>query len=160
MEQPRPTVGRPRVLLDRRVERRLAAELFNRTWDLLAKKRRTAEEDDEMVHTAHASRFHWGVVGKPLNRSIGEWQLSRVYADLGRHEPAAYHGRRALELAQKRGLAPFYVAYGHEALARAAAVAGDRSLRASEIGKARRLAARVRSRDDRRMLLDDLSTIP
>jgi hypothetical protein len=151
---------RPRAAVDLRTHRRLAKELFNRTWDLLGKKRRTRAEDDEMMHTAHASRYHWSVVGRPLNDSIAEWQLSRVYSVLGRAEPAAYHGRRALEIARRYRLAPFYVAYGHEALARAAAVSGNRPARDSELRKAGRLVARIRSRDDRRMLEDDLATVP
>ena len=41
-----------------------------------------------MLHAAHASRFHWGEVGEPVNFARGEWQISRVYAVLGRPEPA------------------------------------------------------------------------
>jgi hypothetical protein len=41
--------------------RRLAADLFNRVWELLEMPVRTREQDDEMVHAAHASRYHWGV---------------------------------------------------------------------------------------------------
>lgn len=145
--------------LDRRTHRELGMELFNHTWDLLAQKRRTKEEEDEMLYSAYASRYHWGVVGRPLHRSISEWQISRVYAVLGRAEPAAYHGHRALEIALRGRLAPFYVAYGHEALARAAAIAGQRSVRETEIRRATRLATRIRSKDDRRMLLEDLATI-
>ena len=45
---------------------------------------------------ARASRFHWGEVGEPVNRVRGEWQCSRVYAVLGRAEPALWHARRCL----------------------------------------------------------------
>jgi hypothetical protein len=150
---------RSRSSLDRAAERRLAKELFNRTWDLLSKKRRTADENEQMLNAAHASRYHWGVVGRPLNRSIAEWQISRVYSALGRAEPASYHGQRALDIAVQHRLAPFYVAYGHEALARAAALNGNRSQRDSEIRSARKFGARVRDTDDRRMLEEDLATI-
>ena len=151
---------RRRTLVDREIHRELAGELFNRTWDLLGRKRRTKAEDEEMLNAAHASRYHWGVVGRPLQASIGEWQLSRVYSVLGRAEPATHHGRRALEIARRHRLAPFYVAYGHEALARAAAAAGERSVRDSEVRKAAELLARIRSADDRRMLEEDLATVP
>jgi len=151
---------RGRRFLEEATERGLAKKLFNGTWDLLGKKRRSRDEADEMLHMAHASRYHWGVVGRPLNRSIAEWQLSRVYSELGRSEPATFHGRRALEIAARSRLAPFYVAYGHEALARAAAIRGDRTGRDSEIRRARRILPRIRGRDDRRMLEEDLDTIP
>jgi len=113
-----------------------------------------------MVHAAHAARYHWGHAGTPLNVSIGEWQISRVYAVLGRAEPALYHGRRALEIARRGGLGRFYLAYAYEALARAAAVAGQRRARDRHLAQARRIGATVRDGDDRRMLLDDLATIP
>src|ERR1700693_6097609 len=45
---------------------------------------RTRDEEDEMLHAAHASRYHWGVVGQAENRARGEWQISRVYTVLGR----------------------------------------------------------------------------
>ena len=48
------------------LERRLATRLFNRVWELLERTGRSPHEDDEMVHAAHASRFHWGVVGEPV----------------------------------------------------------------------------------------------
>jgi len=39
-------------------ERRLAADLFNHTWELLETPERTPAQDDRMIHAAHASRFH------------------------------------------------------------------------------------------------------
>lgn len=61
-------------------ERKLAASLFNHVWDLMEKKNRTIEENDRMIHAAHASRYHWGNVGEPVNLARGEWQVSRVYS--------------------------------------------------------------------------------
>jgi len=40
---------------DVELHRRLGGELFNRAWDLLVLEQRTPEQDDEMVHAAHAS---------------------------------------------------------------------------------------------------------
>lgn len=37
-----------------------AKELFNLVWELLEKTTRTQEETDQMIHAAHASRYHWG----------------------------------------------------------------------------------------------------
>ena len=66
--------------LDAGVERQLAAGLFNQVWVLLDKLDRSAGDDDQMVHTAHASRYHWGAAGGPVQWARGEWQCSRVYA--------------------------------------------------------------------------------
>ncbi len=146
--------------ISKSVHRKIAGELFNDTWTLLDQRRRTREEDLEMVHAAHASRYHWGRAGGPLQESIGEWQISRVYATLGRPEPAAYHGRQALRIARANDLAPFYVAYAYEALARAASLAGARRERTAYLRQAERAGRSVRSADDRRMLTEDLATIP
>ena len=63
-----------------------------------------------MIHAAHASRYHWGEVGDDVNLARGEWQCSRVYAVLGRGEPALWHARRCVEIAEAdaeaRGLGP------------------------------------------------------
>jgi hypothetical protein len=146
--------------LNRSQHRKIGSDLFNYTWSLLEQKDRSPEVADEMLHAAHASRFHWGHAGKQLNRSVGEWQVSRVYSTLGRAEPALYHARRALETAQSGRLSSFYLAYAYEAMARASAVSGEHRARNRYLREARRVGAMVRDRDDRRMLLDDLATIP
>jgi hypothetical protein len=35
-----------------------------------------------MIHSAHASRYHWQAVGDASDKAIGEWQISRVYSVL------------------------------------------------------------------------------
>jgi hypothetical protein len=40
----------------------LAAQLFNETWRLLELQGRSEDDDDRMIHAAHASRHHWGQV--------------------------------------------------------------------------------------------------
>jgi DNA-binding transcriptional MerR regulator len=145
--------------LDPDDERRMAAALFNRTWDLLMRAQRTAVDDDEMIHTAHASRYHWGVVGKPMNLARGEWQCSRVYAVLGRPEPALHHASRCLALATEHGLGPFDVGAAHEAMARAYRVAGDPAKAAEHVAAADQAAAAIADDEDRRILDDDLADL-
>jgi hypothetical protein len=138
-------------------ERTLAAELFNGVWTLLEKPDRTVEDDDRMVHMAHASRYHWGQVGTEVNRSRGEWQCSRVYAVLGRAEPALHHGRRGLEICQANGIADWDLAFAYESLARASAVAGDPERARAYVEQA--LAVDIAEDEDRELLAADLATI-
>jgi hypothetical protein len=152
-------VRRKADVLTRAQHRRIGADLFNYTWTLLDRTERTADDEDEMLYAAHASRYHWGHAGTALNRSIAEWQISRVYATLKRPEPALYHARRSLEIARRNHLGRFYLAYAYEALARASAVAGETRARGRYLREARRIGSTVRDRDDRRMLLEDLATI-
>ena len=89
-------MSRPPVApeLDQATRRALAVGLFNYTWTLLENPNRSREQDDEMIHAAHASRYHWGEVGEAVNLARGEWLCSRVYSILGRAEPALWHARR------------------------------------------------------------------
>lgn len=102
--------------------RKFAVDLFNLTWDLLDKAMRTAEANDRLLHAVHASRYHWGEIGTPLEVERSEWQVSRVYAVLNRPEAALYHARRCLEICEATGIGDFDLAFAHEALARAFAV--------------------------------------
>ena len=141
-------------------ERKLAAELFNGVWALMETEDRTVAQDDRMLHMAHASRHHWEQVGTPANLARGEWLCSRVYAVLGRGEPALHHARRVLELCEEHGIGDWDLAFAHEALARAHAVAGDRAAAAAALERARAAAEDIADPQDRELLDADLRTIP
>jgi hypothetical protein len=153
-------VGRkPPEPVDAALHRQLGVDLFNRVWTLLELDDRTPEQVDEMLHAAHASAYHWRRVGTPVNFARSEWQCSRVYAVLGRAEPALWHARRCLELCEQHGIGDFDLAYACEALARASAVAGDAAAVEQWLGRAREQAERIAEDDDREHLLEDLATI-
>lgn len=141
-------------------ERRLASELFNHVWTLLDMEVRSADQDDEMVHAAHASRWHWGRVGGPEQRAVGEWQCSRVYAVLGRGAQAAHHAQRCLELSVLDGVDAFVEASAHAAMARALAVLGDIDGAVAERNLAYALAVALEDDDDRAVIEGDLGTLP
>jgi hypothetical protein len=145
---------------EQQIHRRLAAELFNHVWSLLEKPGRDQADDDRMLHAAHASRFHWGEIGEPVNFARGEWQVSRVYAVLGRTEPALFHARRCLEICEAHGIGDFDLAFAYEALARASAVAGqgDEAARYAEL--ARQAGEEIAEADDREIFFADLATVP
>jgi hypothetical protein len=145
--------------LDSRTQQRLAARLFNRVWELLDQADRTAEDDDEMLHAAHASRYHWGQVGEPVHAARGEWQCSRVYATLGRAEPALYHGRRCLEFTEKHGLSPFDIGCAHEAIARSARLAGIDHQADKHAALATAAAEEITDPEERQVLLADIATL-
>jgi DNA-binding transcriptional MerR regulator len=62
-----PLMTAPSAPVDVADRRQLAVDLFNHVWTLLERSDRSPLEDDEMLHAAHASRYHWGEVG---SRSI------------------------------------------------------------------------------------------
>ncbi|MDX6548068.1 MAG: MerR family transcriptional regulator, thiopeptide resistance regulator [Gaiellales bacterium] len=140
--------------------RTLAADLFNQVWTLMEQSDRSPEQDDRMLHAAHASRYLWGEVGEPANCARGEWQVSRVYCLLARAEPALHHAQRCLDECLAHDLGGFDLAYAHEALARAQAAAGDRVAAAGSRGRAEQAATAIADADDRALLVADLATLP
>jgi DNA-binding transcriptional MerR regulator len=145
--------------IDRETRRRLAVDLFNHVWTLLETTERTVEQDDEMVHAAHASRYHWGEVGEPANLARGEWQCSRVYAVLGRGEPALHHARRCLEICQQHGIGDWDLAFAYEALARASRVAGNLEGRERYAALAREAGLKIAEAEDREGFEADMATV-
>jgi hypothetical protein len=140
-----------------RDERKLAAGLFNGVWALLEAVDRTQDDDDRMLHMAHASRHHWGSVGTPANLARGEWLCSRVYAVLGRAEPSLHHARRALEICEQHGIGDWDLAFAHEAIARAQSLAGDDEAAREAVRAAR--AVVIAGDEDRELLEADLATL-
>ena len=145
--------------LDPADQRQLAGGLFNRVWELLAKPDRSAADDDDMVHTAHASRYHWGQAGEPVHWARGEWLCSRVYAVVGRAEPARHHGLPCLALSTEHGLGHFDVGAAHEAIARACQVAGDSISATDHLALGRAQLALVTDAEERSVLGSDLASL-
>jgi len=139
--------------------RELGVELFNRAWALLESP---GPDPDELVHCAHASAYHWMHGGGTVaNRARSEWQCSRVYAVLGRPEPALHHARRCLELCESAPdeIEEFDLPFAYEALARAHALAGDDAEVQEWLARARAAGEKLADEDDRVLLRSDLSTI-
>jgi hypothetical protein len=143
------------------LRRKLAVDLFNHAWTLLRLPERTPEQDDELIHAAHASRHHWGEVGTAANRARGEWQLSRVYATLGRAEPALHHARRCLACCEENpeAIEDWDLPFAYEALARAHRLAGDEDEAARCEARARELGEKIEDPEDRELLEADLKTL-
>jgi hypothetical protein len=139
--------------------RKFAVNLFNMTWNLLDKKDRTEEEDNKMIHAAHASRFHWGEIGTPLEFERGEWQISRVYSVLKRNEPALYHARRCLEICKENNIGDFDIAFAYEAMARAYAVLGKKADCDRHIELAEKAGEQIKKKEDRNYFFSELQTI-
>lgn len=146
--------------LDDTQARALGVALFNATWRLMERTDRSVSDDDAMLHMAHASRHHWTQVGTAANLARGEWLCSRVYAVLGRGEPAMHHANRVLDLCRDNGIADWDLGFAYEALARAAAVGGDMNGARMFTDQALAAAADIAEDDDRDLLLADLETIP
>lgn len=138
-----------------------SANCFNKAWDLIDKEQRTPEEDEQMIRLSLASHYHWTQRADYSNTSasIGYWQTARIYAILDQADNALRYGQLCLKVSQEAGVPPFFLGFAYEALARAAAAAGNRQDMTAYLNEARSAAEKVQKADDRKMLLDDLQTI-
>lgn len=160
-EEPLVSVDAPGPALSPQQHRQLAVDLFNLVWTLLEKADRTPDEVDAMIHAAHASRHHWRLAepAGPEHAARGEWQCSRVYAVLGRAEPARWHAQRCLAICEANGIGDWAIAFAYEALARASRVAGDQPAVERWLARAHEAAAAIHDAEDRELVLADLATI-
>ena len=138
----------------------IAIETFNATWNLLDKDLRTAEENDIMVHTAHTSRYHWGQVGGPTEFERGDWQLSRVYATLGKGSEALHYAKHTLNTCMENEIGDYDLAFAYEAMARAHAVNGNWTEVDRYVQMAKTAVDGIEKKDDRDYFLKELDSIP
>ncbi len=154
--------GHEPTVLDPAQHRAVGVALFNAVWEMLDAPDRTPAEDDQMVHAAHASRWHWSQAGEHAGdqqRAVGEWQCSRVYSVLGRGEPALHHARASVAICEATGLGDWVVAAAYEALARASAVAGDPEEARAWLVRARAATAAIADPEDREVIDSDLTDV-
>lgn len=103
-----------------------AVETNNATWNLVEKPDRSAAEDMEMVHQAHASAFHWSKAGEPVNLVRAHYLVAKVYFALGMPESAGLWAEKAWNRTVELGLESWDYAFGCEIMARAHASRGER----------------------------------
>jgi len=142
--------------------RKTAKCCFNEAWDYLDKKNRDSNDEQQMLHLAHASRYHWAFVESDQTKlakqlATGDWQISRIYATL--HEPqlALHFAKSALRIMQENSL--FEILHsGYEGMARAFAIGKDSESASEYIKKAREQLSRAVGLDneDRAIYLEQI----
>ena len=142
---------------------KLAKQNFNKTWDFLDKKNRSEEDNLNMIHTVHASRFHWGVLvsegkGTALMLQRGEWIISRVYSVLKRGEPALYHAKICLDLTEKNNIGDFDLAFAYEAMARSFALLKNKKEYDKYSKLAKEAGEKIKKKDDRDYFFEEFNT--
>ena len=139
-------------------ERARGVALFNGVWKLIESR----EDDDRMLHMAHASRYAWGEAPEcgAANLARGEWLCSRVYAVLGRGEPALWHARRCLAHCEENCIGDWDLAYACEAMARALYEQGDAAGAALWRDRARAAGDAIADPEDREHFDEDFATLP
>lgn len=143
----------------KKLHRKIAVDLFNKVWDLMEKKDRTTEEELDMLHSAHASRYHWGIVGNELNFARGEWQISRVYAILNSPERALYHAQKSMDYCKENDIGDFDLAFAYESLARAYSLTDQITQFQSYLEKAVQASESIEKDGDRKVFLQEIEDL-
>jgi hypothetical protein len=125
----------------------------------MEKNDRTPDEDARMIHMAHASRFHWGEIGTPLNFARGDWQISRVYAILAQGENALTYGKSSLHFCIDNGITDFDLAFAYEAVARAYYILNDTNNVEKHLALAEEAGKAIKEDGDRSYFFNELNTI-
>ncbi|MBE0698640.1 MAG: hypothetical protein IH586_17110 [Anaerolineaceae bacterium] len=138
-----------------------SADCFNKAWDLIEKKDRSAAEEEDMLRLSMASTWHWTqrTDCTPANLSVGYWQTARIYSLLKQFDHARRYAQLCLDTAQNNSAGPFYIAYGYEALARVESLVGEPGKKQIYLDEAHRLAEEITNAEDRGVLEGDLKTI-
>ncbi len=153
------TEKKEKIEITNDIHKKLAVDAYNKTWALIDKKDKSQEEIDEMIHLAHASRYHWGEIGEPMHFERGEWQISRVYSLINQPESALYHAKRCLDICLENNIGDFDIAFAYEAMARANAVAGKTKEKDVFLQKAREAAENIKKKEDKEYFLTELESI-
>jgi tetratricopeptide (TPR) repeat protein len=141
---------------DLKFHRKIAKQSFNETWNYLDKKDRGASDEQQMLHLAHTSRYHWSLVGNARNLAVGDWQISRVYAALNEPRLALQFAKSSLEICQKNNLSENLLS-AYEGIARAYAIAKDYQSARAYVNKAReQLSVSAADDEDRKIYSDQL----
>ena len=140
-----------------RWHRTFAPRAFNGTWEYLDMDELTREQEEEMLASSFAQKYHWSAVGGARNWAIADWQVSRVLAVMGYADLSRRFGERSLEIAIEHDLDPFVKGFAHEAIARAAADVDDIETFSEHVAAARALASEIEDPDDREILEADLA---
>lgn len=77
----------------KQAHRWFAVEFNNQAWDLVEAKHRTAQQAQDMIHLAHAARYHWQHAGTEINTLRGDILVATAYA-------TAKQGENCLSYAQ------------------------------------------------------------
>jgi len=109
--------------------KKIAVETNNQIWPVLDAENPTEAQLEEALHMAYASRYHWSKIGTAVNAVRAEYMIARVYSAMKRGEPALFHAKRCLEIAQenKNNIEDWDLAFAYEVMARAHSTAGDKT---------------------------------
>lgn len=153
---PKKTKRKKQKSSEKEFHRKIAVKCFNAAWNFLDKKDRSVGDDMQMLLLAHASRYHWSLIGELSNFAVGDWQLSRAYASLKQPELALLFAKSSLDLCERNNLSDLLLS-AYEGLARAHVVAGNYPQARDFIKKAHDKLEFVTDQEDKKIYGDQIN---
>ncbi len=137
-----------------------AVECNNRAWRLAEASKRSAADDEEMLHCAHAAALHWDRVGTELHKARATMLLGHVHALLGNGAIAMNYARQSFAYVSSHDSPAWEVAFAHAVLANAARAAGERDLHSRHYLSAQALGAALQEAEEREIFDAMFAVIP
>ncbi len=140
--------------------RHFAIALHGKVWELLQKLDCSKSDDELMVHSAHASCYHWLNSGAGVNHQRAEWLIAHMYTELGMPYSALRHVSRCFELTNefKDLMMDFDWTYAYEGVARANALAVNREEAMEFIRPAEEASQAISNDEDRNRFFSDFNS--
>lgn len=142
------------------MHRWFAVECNNDAWVLIEKVERSAQDDREMMYLAYASAYHWYHAGTLLNDARAELTLSFAHSVVRQGDLALQYGLSCLEYFENNDCEDWDLAFGHAAVAFAAAVCADVELHAQHYAAAQQRGTRIADQMDREIFMTSFDLVP
>lgn len=140
--------------------RHFAIECNNRAWRLSESTSRTPDEDEEMLHAAHAAALHWGQVGTALHQARATMLLAHVHALRGDGMAAMKYADESFAYVMEHESPAWELAFAHAVLANAAAAAGKRELHSKHYERAQTLGEALPDAEERSIFQATFRVVP
>lgn len=139
--------------------RYVAAKSNNRAWEL-STKHRNAAEDQEMLTAAHASAYHWSLVGVELNVMRSTMLLAEVHALLSLGLSSYQYAQDMRAYFLSNDTPDWELALTHTVYAHAAYVSGNMEEHASSFAAAEQSIEAIAEHKEREIVLDTFDHVP
>lgn len=140
--------------------RRFASAANNRAWTLSEQLVRTPDEDQEMLHAAHAAAYLWQQIGAAHNNAMADMLLAQIHALLGNAAYATLYASRSHQFFTNRRSEIWELALAHAILAHAAFCNEDAGLHRASFLSAQEWVAQLSDPQDKEIVLATLRVIP
>jgi hypothetical protein len=140
--------------------RRLASGANNRAWTLSEKLSRSREEDDEMLHAAHAAAYLWSTIGTERNHALAHLLLGQVHSLLGIPATADRYATAARDFFTLNDSPPWQLALVHAVAANAAHCNGSAASHQAEYVAAQLAVEAIANTEEKEIALATLRVVP